>query len=79
MDRQQTLDLYEWAPGACFRHPAKGEVPTAQIKTLHPRSGGEEAICACADCVIELEQERWIAASQSGLNYRPGHAGETLT
>jgi hypothetical protein len=78
MDRQQILDLYQWHQGTCFRHPAKGDVPTAQITTLHPRAGDDEPIRACEDCVIELEQERWVEASRNGVEYRPGHAGETL-
>ncbi|MFI5992547.1 hypothetical protein ACIBAC_11925 [Streptomyces sp. NPDC051362] len=78
MDRQQILDLYEWHPGACFRHPAKGDVATAQIKTIRPRVGEVETIRACEDCVIELEQERWVEASRNGVDYQPGHAGEAL-
>jgi hypothetical protein len=78
MDRQQILDLYEWAAGICFRHPERGEVPAARLKTLHPRVGHEEPVQACRDCVIELEQERWAEAGRNGLDYQPGHAGETL-
>lgn len=79
MNRQQILDLYEWEPEVCFRHPSKGEVPTACLTTIHPRAGRDEKVHACQDCVIELEQERWAAATREGLTYRPGHAGEALT
>ena len=80
MDRQQILNLYQWAAGVCFRHPEKGNVLTARIKTIllssrWPR-GGHPLV---KDCVIELEQERWVAAGQNGVAYEPGHAGEALT
>lgn len=78
MNRQQILDLYQWAPGICFRHPAKGEQSTTVVQHVHPRVGPEEDVRACADCVAELEQQRWVAARQEGIPYRPGHAGEEL-
>jgi hypothetical protein len=78
MEQQQILDLYEWELGVCFRHAENGEVPTARLKTLHPRVGHEEPVRACRDCVTELEQERWAEAGRNGLDYQPGHAGEAL-
>jgi hypothetical protein len=76
MERQQILDLYTWEAGVCFRHPAKGEQPTALVQEVHPRTGPSEEVRACADCVVDLEQQRWLAACESGHAYRPGHAGE---
>ena len=78
MDRQQILNLYQWQPGICFRHHARGEVLTARVKTIHPRCGHEEEVRACQDCVLEMEQERWAAAGRLGVDYEPGHAGEEL-
>jgi hypothetical protein len=79
MDRQQILDLYQWEPGVCFRHPAKGEVPTAIVKTVRPRVGHPEQVRACEDCVAWMERERWVTAGREGLPYEPGHAGEELS
>jgi hypothetical protein len=79
MDRQQILSLYEWRLGVCFRHPCKGEVPTAHVKTIHPRVGDDEEIRACEECVIEMEQELWATAAREGVRYEPGHAGEGLS
>lgn len=76
MDRQQILDLYQWAPGICFRHPAKGKQPTTPVQRVRPRTGPSEEVRACADCVLELERQRWVAAREGGYAYRPGHAGE---
>lgn len=78
MDRQQILTLYRWATGLCFRHPMKGEVPTAHVKTVHPRAGSNEELRACEECVLQMEQERWAAASHDGVEYTPGHVGESL-
>jgi hypothetical protein len=78
MDHQQILDLYNWAEGICFRHPDKGEVLTAHVKTIRPRVGGKEEIRACQDCILEMEQERWVTAGREGASYQPGHAGEQL-
>jgi hypothetical protein len=78
MDRQQILDLYQWEPGTCFRHPAKGEVSTAIVKTVRPRVGHPEQVRACEDCVVWMERERWAIAGREGLPYEPGHAGEEL-
>jgi hypothetical protein len=72
MDRQQILDLYEWAPGICFRHPAKGEVPTAVVGVVHPRAAGEKEIRGCADCVMALEDVRRERAARTRNDYRPG-------
>jgi hypothetical protein len=58
MDRTQILDLYEWRTGICFRHPAKGEVPTAHIETIRPAGGGIQDVRACQDCVIEMAEQR---------------------
>jgi hypothetical protein len=78
MDRQQILDLYEWAPGVCFRHPDKGELPTAVVGTIHPREDGEHEVRACNDCVIGMEDIRREEAARSGSEYEPGHLGEVL-
>lgn len=76
MDRQQILDLYEWAPGVCFRHPDRGEVPTALLKVLHPRGDGRHEVRACRECVIAIEDARRETAARKGEGYEPGHAGE---
>jgi len=78
MDRQQILDLYDWAPGACFRHPGKGVVPTAVVGVIHPRVDGERAVRACVDCVIAMEDIRREEAARTGSEYRPGRVGESL-
>ncbi|WP_409468408.1 hypothetical protein [Streptomyces sp. HC307] len=75
MDRQQILDLYEWRPGICFRHPAKGEVPTAVVGVIHPRADGEQEVRACEDCVIGMEDIRREQARRAGSEYRPGPDG----
>ncbi|MFJ4808469.1 hypothetical protein [Streptomyces longwoodensis] len=72
MDRQQILDLYEWRTGICFRHPAKGEVPTTVVGTVHPRAGGERPVLGCADCVIAIEDMRREEAARAGEEYVPG-------
>ena len=76
MDRQQILDLYDWEPGSCFRHPGKGEVPTALVKVLHPRGHGEREVRACEDCVIAMEDALRESAARSGGTYEPGHVGD---
>jgi len=68
MDRQQILDLYEWQQGVCFRHPAKGEVPTAHVETIRPAGGGLQDVRACADCVIEMEELRIRAGRCRGAD-----------
>lgn len=73
MNRQQILDLYQWAPGICFQHPARGERTTALVKTLHPRTGGDEEVRACEECVLQLEAER---ESAGGSRYKPGPDGD---
>lgn len=78
MERQQILDLYEWAPGVCFRHPGKGEVPTAHIKTIRPPAGGLQDVRACEECVLVMEDERREAARRHGLPYSPGGVGGSL-
>ncbi|MFB7732805.1 hypothetical protein ACFC08_00095 [Streptomyces sp. NPDC056112] len=77
MDRHHILELYHWTSGTCFRHPAKGEVPTAHVKTIRPAAGGIQDIRACTDCVVGMEAHRQAAAEGAGLPYRPGAgAGE---
>jgi hypothetical protein len=76
MDRQQILDLYEWAPGVCFRHPAKGEVPTAVVGVVHPRAAGEREVRGCAECVLTLEGARREQAARTGGEYQPGRLGK---
>lgn len=76
--RQQLLDLYAWAPGICFRHPAEGEVPTTSVKTIHPHGNADHEVRACGGCVIAMEDMRREAAARMGNEYKPGHAGEAL-
>ncbi|MGV9888417.1 hypothetical protein [Streptomyces sp. NPDC003395] len=71
MKRQQILDLYEWSPGVCFRHPDRGERLTAVIKVVHPR-GRERELRACEDCVIAIEDARRETAARNGQPYEPG-------
>ena len=76
MDREQILDLYDWAPGTCFQHPDRGEVPTALVAVLHPRDDGEHEVRACEDCVIAIEDAKRETAARSGGIYVPGHVGK---
>jgi hypothetical protein len=76
MDRQQILDLYEWAPGVCFRHPAKGQVPTAVVGAIHPRLTNEREVRGCAECVLTLEDARREQAARMGSEYQPGRLGK---
>lgn len=76
MDREQILDLYEWHPGICFRHPGRGEVPTAVVGVVHPREDGEREVRACEECVVMMEDIRREDAARSGSGYEPGHLGE---
>ncbi|MCZ4506972.1 hypothetical protein O3Q52_01850 [Streptomyces sp. ActVer] len=78
MERQQILDLYRWSEGVCFRHPGKGEVPTAVVGVVHPCGDGEKEVRACADCVITMEDIRREEAARSGGEYEPGHLGDVL-
>ena len=75
MDRQQILDLYTWDPGICFRHPSRGEVPTAVVKTLLVDDGKHE-VRACEECLIAIEDMRREVAARTGAEYVPGNAGE---
>lgn len=77
MERQKILDLYDWRPGICFRHPDKGPVDTAVVGRLHPRDDGEHEVRACRDCVMAMEDIRREAASRAGDGYEPGHIGES--
>ncbi|MFB7499998.1 hypothetical protein ACFC09_35865 [Streptomyces sp. NPDC056161] len=72
MDRQQILDLYPWGDGICFRHPGRGEVLTAHVKTVRPAAGGINDIRACEECVLEMEAVRAEAARRRGGGYVPG-------
>lgn len=76
MNRQQILDLYEWSPDTCFRHPGKGEVPTTIVGVIHPRGDGEHEVRACEDCVVALEDIRREQAARTGGEYRPGPADQ---
>ncbi|WP_428956264.1 hypothetical protein [Streptomyces sp. cg35] len=75
MDRQQILSLYEWSPGVCFRHPAKGEQSTTVVKQL--RIDGEDVhdVRACVDCLFAMEEMRREAAAREGREYEPGLVG----
>jgi hypothetical protein len=75
MDRQQILDLYEWAAGVCFRHPSKGVIRTAVVGCLHPRSDDDREVRGCEDCVLAMEDIRREAAARAGREYKPGHLG----
>lgn len=76
MRRQQILDLYDWQPGVCFRHPVKGEVQTALVTTLHPPGHPEHEVRACADCVVAIKDARREAAARLQAECRPGHSAE---
>jgi hypothetical protein len=78
MDRQQILDLYEWAAGICFRHPERGEVATAHVGVIHPAADGEKEVRGCEDCILAMEDGRREAARREGEDYEPGHVGDTL-
>lgn len=75
MDRQQILDFYDWAPGVCFRHPSKGEVPTVHVETVRPAAGGLQDIRACQECLVAMEECRADAAKRRGESYSPGRLG----
>lgn len=77
MDRQQILDLYDWAPGTCFRHPSRGTVPTTVVGVIHPQAEGEREVRGCADCVVAIEDMRREEAARTGGEYRPGLLGAT--
>lgn len=76
MNQQQILDLYQWSNGVCFRHPEKGQVPTAVVGVIHPRADGEREVRGCAECVLAIEGMRREEAARSGSAYQPGHLGE---
>jgi hypothetical protein len=77
MDRQQILDLYEWENGVCFRHPSKGEVPTAHVETIRPPAGGLQDVRACSECVVDMEAHRQATALRHGKPYSPGHLADS--
>jgi hypothetical protein len=76
MDRQQILDLYDWQPGVCFRHPSKGRVATTVVGVIHPAADGEREVRGCADCVIAMEDIRREEAARTGSDYQPGRVGQ---
>jgi hypothetical protein len=76
MDRQQILDRYRWALGVCFRHPRKGQVPTAVVGHIHPQAAGEREVRGCEDCVIAMEDMRREEAARVGERYTPGCLGK---
>lgn len=76
MDRQQILDLYQWQPGTCFRHPALGEVPTTVVGVIRPREDGEHEVRACAECVIAMEDIRREETARTGGEHEPGRLGD---
>jgi hypothetical protein len=75
MNRQQILDLYQWATGVCFRHPAEGEQPTTIVKTLLTDGADLHDVRACADCVSLMEEMRRETAARTGSDYVPGLVG----
>lgn len=78
MERQQLLDLYDWQPGVCFRHPSRGAVDTTVVGVIHPREDGEHEVRACTECVLAMEDIRREEAARSGSPYEPGHLGDIL-
>jgi hypothetical protein len=76
MDREQILKLYAWQLGACFRHPAKGEVPTTHVWTVRTAAGGTQDIRACEECVTAMEDMRRETAYRRGAEYEPGRVSE---
>lgn len=78
MDRQQILDLYEWALGICFRHPARGEQPTIHLKTIRPAAGGLQDVRACQTCILEIESQHATTAAAESTPYTPGHVAEDM-
>lgn len=78
MKSEEILALYEWKPGACFRHSVAGEVETTVVRTLRPRANGDYPVRACRVCVLAIEAAREEAAHLAGRKYTPGHAGDAL-
>ena len=72
VDHQQILKLYAWEQGICFRHPAKGAVPTTHVWTVRPPAGGIQDIRACEECVVSMEEQRKRTAERLGRPYTPG-------
>lgn len=71
MERLQILARYDWADGVCFRHPSRGEVPTAAVALiLLPGNGGHE-VRACVDCGLALEDMKRESGSRSAGNCQP--------
>lgn len=77
MDDEELLALYEWSGGTCFRHPARGEVLTAHVKTIRPPAGGLQDVRACRECVVAMEVERERASLRAGRPYMPGHLADS--
>lgn len=65
MDRQQILNLHEWQPGVCFRHPGKGQVVTAHVETIRPPAGGIQDVRACEECVLEMATHKDGGANEA--------------
>ena len=76
MERDQILDLYNWQSGVCFRHPGRGVIETAHVKTIRPRADGDKEIRACRECILAMEDIRREEAARSGREYEPGHVGK---
>jgi hypothetical protein len=74
MDSGNILDLYEWAPGACFRCARSG-VDTAVVGLLRPPEGAPQEVRACYSCLLRLESEKEDAAKRADLPYTPGQLG----
>ena len=73
MNNRETLSLYEWADGSCFRCAGAGD--TTRIHVLSPPAGGHYDVRACRDCVLDLEAAKQRAAERNGCDYRPGRLG----
>lgn len=78
MKPQQILDLYEWDPGSCFRHPDQGVLATTVVTRIRPRTGPAEEVRACRECVLAMEEKRQRMAEELGAHYEPGYAGGPL-
>jgi len=65
MDRTQILACYDWVDGVCFRHPGKGEVPTAKVGLVPLLGSNKHEVRACADCVIALGDMKRESSSRS--------------
>lgn len=71
MERLQILARYDWADGCCFRHPSKGEVPTAPVGLVLPPGNGGHEVRACVGCVIAMEDMKRESSRRATGNCQP--------